>query len=148
MMSWYPNSTLHCMPLMQPTQYWYQNFVLSSLPHIKIKISPHAALPKFNIWIRSSNWVQLNPTQLLFLIHLSSTECLTSSPTHLYQKDERALPGDLVNLALLPPGVKCSVSHYPYTFPSLSLSLRHRSVNVGLFWVLCWWWHRSVYWAQ
>jgi hypothetical protein len=30
-----------------------------------------------------------------FIYTFFTTECLTSSPTHLYQKDERALPGDL-----------------------------------------------------
>jgi hypothetical protein len=80
MLSWCPNCTLHCMPLMQPSQYWHKNFALSSLQHIKIKISPYAAITRFNVWIRGSNWMQWNPTQLLSLLHLSS---IPSSETNV-----------------------------------------------------------------
>jgi hypothetical protein len=41
-------------------------------PPYKIKISPYAAFPRYNVWIRGSNWVQWNPVQLFSLLHLSS----------------------------------------------------------------------------
>jgi hypothetical protein len=50
----------------------YQNFAPSSLPHIKIKTSPYADLPRFTVWIQGSHWVQWTPAQLLYLLHLSS----------------------------------------------------------------------------
>jgi hypothetical protein len=57
-----------------------------------------------------------------FISTFFTAECLTSSPTHLYQKDERALPGDLHSRKLTSsPDFKSSVSHYPPSFSSLSL---------------------------
>jgi hypothetical protein len=59
MLSLYPNSTLHCVPHCRA-------------PNINIKISPCAALPRFNAWTWGCNWVQCDPAQLLSLLHLSS----------------------------------------------------------------------------
>jgi hypothetical protein len=62
-----------------------------------------------------------------FIYTFLTTERLTSSPTHLYQKDERALPGDLHsrNLALILPFlnvVPYTANHFLFSL-SLSLSL-------------------------
>jgi hypothetical protein len=63
-----------------------------------------------------------------FHLYLLHSRIFTSSATHLYQKDERALPGDLPSRKLSfcppPPNFKCSVSHYPST-----LSLRLQRVK-------------------
>jgi hypothetical protein len=56
-----------------------------------------------------------------FIYTFFTTVCLTSSPTHPYQKDERALPGDLIaiNLALSP--ILNAASHATHPLSLLSL---------------------------
>jgi hypothetical protein len=113
----------------------YQNFALRTLPQLKIKISPYAALPRFNVWTRGCNWVRWNPAQLLSFLHFSSLP--SSQPNvlpHLKLTFTRRTSGHClgtfiaVNLALALP-VKCSVSRYPPPFSSLSLSLGFRGLR-------------------
>jgi hypothetical protein len=106
---------------------------LSSFPHIKIKMSPYAALPRFNVWNRGSNWVQWDPAQLLFLLHFSSlaSSLLNVLPPPKHTFTRRTSGHSLgtfiaVSLALFTP-VKCSVSHYPPTFSSLSFGFKRLS---------------------
>jgi hypothetical protein len=108
---------------------------LSSFLHIKIEISPYAALPRFNVWTRGSNWVQWDPAQLLSLLHFSSlaSSLLNVLPPPKHTFTRRTSGHSLgtfiaVSLALLPP-VKCSVSHYPPTFSSLSLSFGFKRLS-------------------
>jgi hypothetical protein len=91
--------------------------------------------------------MQWNPAQLLsaspFTYTFFTAERITSSPTHLYQKDERALPGDLHSrkLSSFPPLLNV-VSHTTTHF-LFSLCLRLLRVILLCSWpsslsVLCW----------
>jgi hypothetical protein len=134
MLSLYPNFTLHCTPLCRP-------------PNIDIKISPCAALPRFSAWTWGCNWMQCDPSTYIAAAPLISTfftsECVTSSPTHLYQKDEWALLGDLHNrkLSSVSLPVKCSVLHYPPTFSSRSLALSLRQFYYDYYTIILILWH-------
>jgi hypothetical protein len=87
-------------------------------PHINIKIPPNGAVPQTYNRIQNHARVQHDLAQHLFSLHSSSYRLhLQKSQPHLsspYQKDERALPGDLrsrnlnLNSDVTHP-IKCSV---------------------------------------
>jgi hypothetical protein len=78
--------------------------------------------------------MQWNPAQLLsaspFISTFFTTERLTSSPTHLYQKDERALPGDLHSRKLSSYPPLLNVVSHTITHCLLCLSLRLHRVDL------------------
>jgi hypothetical protein len=60
----------------------------------------------------------------IFISTFFTSERLIFSPTYLYQKDKRALPGDLHSRKFsFVPSVKCSISHNPTPLSLLSLSV-------------------------
>jgi hypothetical protein len=65
MLSWCPNSTLHCIPLMHPSQYYLLKISFdSSLSRVNINISPYAAphgLSEFRFLIECSGALPLYP---------------------------------------------------------------------------------------
>jgi hypothetical protein len=71
--------------------------------------------------------MQWNPAQLLSLLHLSSIPSSQPNvlpPTHLYKKDERALPGDLHSRKL---------SSYPPLLTVVSDTTTHFLFSLSLF---------------
>jgi hypothetical protein len=121
MLSWCPNFTFHCMLLMQPYHYYYQHFVLSSLPHMP---PSQGLMYEFGVLIEC-NGIPLNFSPCFTAEYLPPPQ-----PTFTRRTSDHCLGTFLaVNLALAPspPNFKCSVSHYP---PNLSLSLSFRLQRV------------------
>jgi hypothetical protein len=122
MLSWYPNSTLHCMRLMQPFRYQHKKISPIVVPPFNIKIIPNTVLPrlmsKFKIPVNA-----VRPCSTPHQSTVSTSERLTFSSTCFCQKDERALPENYMAENLSFFLVECSISDYsPSTFSSLSLT--------------------------
>jgi hypothetical protein len=106
-------------------------------PHVNNKISPNAALPrlisKFKISIECSKTLRIfSPSSTYHLSTFSTSERLTFSLTYLYQKDERALPGNLHCCKyMFPPLNVVSVTtlHFIFSLSSIHSLIRLQRVN-------------------
>jgi hypothetical protein len=91
-------------------------------------------LPMVNVKIKLVDRVQQDDAQTLFaplLISLLSPLTSAFSSTYLYQKDKRALLGNLYSRTFISSPVKCSLSHYRPPLP-----LFHSRSHCSLFKVL------------
>jgi hypothetical protein len=91
-----------------------------ALKHVNSNILPNATVQRTVSKFRSNT---VRPCSTSHHSTFSTSERLTVSSTDLFQKDERALSGNLHSRKFIcPRPVKCSASHYfPSTFSLLSL---------------------------
>jgi hypothetical protein len=115
MLSWYQNSTLHCLLHMQPSQWKHQHFALTWPSQSKVKIS-----------IRSSKAPGQFPSSARNKLHF--LELYPSSKIHLPEGRTGITWEPSKQEYFSVPFEELSVSHYPLPFtfspllfPSLSL---------------------------